>query len=56
MEIRGPSLPDMPWEARSSGSKEVMRRYSANPIIGRDALSTSNPVFNSAVVPFRKGK
>ena len=52
----GPALPDMPWEERPAGSKEVMWRYSANPIIGRDALSTSNSVFNSAVVPFKKGK
>jgi len=33
-----------------------MWRYSANPIIGRHALSTSNSIFNSAVVPFKKGK
>ena len=33
-----------------------MWRYSANPIIGRYALSTSNSIFNSAVVPFKKGK
>ena len=49
-------MPDMPWEDRPAGSKEVMWRYSANPIIPRDALSTSNSIFNSAVVPFRKGK
>ena len=34
----------------------MLFRSSANPIIGRDALSTSNSVFNSAVVPFKKGK
>ena len=56
LKIMGPALPDMPWEERPAGSKEVMWRYSANPIIGRDALSTSNSVFNSAVVPFKKGK
>ena len=49
-------MPDMPWEDRPAGSKEVMWRYSANPIIRRDALSTSNSIFNSAVVPFKKGK
>ena len=31
-----------------------MWRYSANPIIPRDALSTSNSIFNSAVIPFKK--
>ena len=45
-----------PWEDRPAGSKEVMWRYSANPIIPRDLLSTSNSIFNSAVVPFKKGK
>ena len=38
LKIMGPALPDMPWEERPAGSKEVMWRYSANPIIGRDAL------------------
>lgn len=46
----------MPWEDRPAGSNEVMWRYSANPIIGRHALSTSNSIFNSAVVPFKNGK
>ena len=41
LKIVGPALPDMPWEERPVGSKEIMWRYSANPIIGRDALSTS---------------
>ena len=54
LKIAGTSLPDMPWEDRPAGSKEVMWRYTQNPIIGRDALSTSNSIFNSAVVPFKK--
>ena len=56
LKIVGPAMPDMPWEDRPAGSKEVMWRYSANPIIPRDALSTSNSIFNSAVIPFKKGK
>ena len=56
LKIAGTSLPDMPWEDRPAGSKEVMWRYTQNPIIDRDALSTSNSIFNSAVVPFKKGK
>ena len=44
-----------PWEDRPAGSKEVMWRYSRNPIIPRNLLSTSNSIFNSAVVPFKKG-
>ena len=56
LKIAGANQPDMPWEDRPAGSKEVMWRYTQNPIIGRHALSTSNSIFNSAVVPFRKGK
>ena len=56
LRIAGSNQPDMPWEDRPAGSKEVMWRYSANPIIPRDALSTSNSIFNSAVIPFKKGK
>lgn len=46
------NLSNMPWEDRPAGSKEVVWRYSANPIIPRDLLPTSNSIFNSAVVPF----
>lgn len=43
---------NMPWEDRPEGCKDVMWRYSANPIIPRNLLPTSNSIFNSAVVPF----
>ena len=49
------NLSNMPWEDRPVGSKEVVWRYSANPIIPRDLLPTSNSIFNSAVVPFGDG-
>ena len=55
LEIMGEAQPGMPWEERPAGCRSVVWRYSKNPIIGRDALSTSNSIFNSAVVPFRKG-
>lgn len=47
--------PTMPWEDRPEGSQDVMWRYSANPIIPRNLLKTSNSIFNSAVVPFGDG-
>lgn len=50
--IAGAPLPDLPWEDRPAGSSEVVWRYSGNPIIPRDAIPTSNSIFNSAVVPF----
>ena len=46
------ALENMPWEDRPSGSSAVIWRYSANPVIPRDLLPTSNSIFNSAVVPF----
>lgn len=45
----------MPWQERPVGSKDVMWRYSENPIIERYAIPTSNSIFNSAVVPFEDG-
>ena len=56
LEIKGAPLPEIPWQDRPAGSHEVVWRYDANPIIRRDHLSTSNSIFNSAVVPFEDGK
>jgi len=59
--VNGSSLPNIPWEDRpSSGTgsdpkKDIMWRYTKNPIIPRDLTLRSNSIFNSAVVPF-KGK
>ena len=49
------SLANMPWEDRPAGSRDVVWRYSCNPIIPRDLIPTSNSIFNSAVVPFQGG-
>lgn len=46
-------LPNIPWEERPSGSSEIVWRYSANPIIPRNLIPSSNSIFNSAVVPFK---
>jgi beta-1,4-mannooligosaccharide/beta-1,4-mannosyl-N-acetylglucosamine phosphorylase len=46
------SLPNIPWEDRLRGGGEAIWRYSRNPIIPRNATSTSNSIFNSAVVAF----
>jgi beta-1,4-mannooligosaccharide/beta-1,4-mannosyl-N-acetylglucosamine phosphorylase len=48
-------LPNIPWENRPAGNSDVVWRYSANPIIPRDLLPTSNSIFNSAVVPYQGG-
>lgn len=36
LKIVGAPLPNMPWEDRPEGSKEVLWRYSKNPVIPRD--------------------
>ena len=54
--VNGNSLPNIPWEERPASSnpeKELMWRYSGNPIIPRNLTTHSNSIFNSAVVPFR---
>jgi len=56
--VNGSSLPNIPWEDRPASSdpkKELMWRYSANPIIPRNLTVHSNSIFNSAVVPFNGG-
>ncbi|MCM4156976.1 glycoside hydrolase family 130 protein [Gramella sp. AN32] len=45
----------IPWQEKPENSKEVLWRYSENPIIDRYAIPTSNSIFNSAVVPFKDG-
>jgi len=51
--ILGPALPNIPWENRPAGCREVVWRSARNPIIPRDLLPNSNSIFNSAVVPFK---
>jgi len=45
----------IPWQEKPKEHTEVLWRYSENPIIKRDAIPTSNSIFNSAVAPFNKG-
>lgn len=53
--VNGVSLPNMPWQDRPEGCTDTVWRYSQNPIIPRDAIPSSNSIFNSAVVPFKDG-
>lgn len=46
------ALPNIPWEERPKGCRDVVWRYEKNPIIPRDLIPSSNSIFNSAVVPF----
>jgi beta-1,4-mannooligosaccharide/beta-1,4-mannosyl-N-acetylglucosamine phosphorylase len=45
----------IPWQDKPKDCNDVMWRYTENPIINRDAIPTSNSIFNSAVVPFKDG-
>lgn len=54
-KIIGNALPNIPWQDKPAGSNSPVWRYSANPIIPRDAIPNSNSVFNSAVIPFGDG-
>lgn len=49
------SLPNIPWQDKPQDCGQPVWRYAHNPIIPRDAIPTSNSVFNSAVVPFEGG-
>lgn len=50
--IGRPALPNMPWQDKPAGYTKPVWRYTGNPIIPRDAIPTSNSIFNSAVVTF----
>ena len=45
----------IPWQEKPKDCKDVLWRHSHNPIIDRDAIPSSNSIFNSAVVPFGDG-
>ncbi len=45
----------MPWEDRPAQSKEVIWRYSNNPIVNRNPIEGIARIFNSAVVPWKDG-
>jgi len=49
--IPSSALSAIPWEERPAGCRDVVWRYSGNPIIPANLLPTSNSIFNSAVVP-----
>lgn len=53
--IIGEALPNIPWQDKPEGCKDVVWRYSQNPIIPRDLIPSANSIFNSAVVPFENG-
>ena len=53
--IIGPGLPNIPWEKRPKGSRDVLWRYSRNPILDWNPIPKAARIFNSAVLPYREG-
>ncbi len=53
VKIIGKSQSNLPWEDKPRDILDVVWRSKLNPIVKRDALPTSNSIFNSAVVSFK---
>jgi len=54
-KIIGNAIPNMPWEEKPANCKEVLWRYSNNPIIGWNPGPKVARIFNSAVIPYGDG-
>ena len=63
--VNGISLPNLPWQDPPADCRDVIWRYSENPIIKRDSVMVkkdngyrepSNSIFNSAAVHFEVGE
>lgn len=54
-KIIGENLPNIPWQEKPAGCKEVIWRYDANPVIDRNPIPRAGRVFNSSVLPYGDG-
>jgi beta-1,4-mannooligosaccharide/beta-1,4-mannosyl-N-acetylglucosamine phosphorylase len=54
-KIIGSSLPNIPWQEKPVGYEMPVWRYDENPIIQRNAIKSSNSIFNSAVIRHKDG-
>ncbi|MBN2613714.1 MAG: glycosidase, partial [Bacteroidales bacterium] len=52
--IIGQSLPNLPWEEKPAGHKEVIWRYSRNPVIDWNPTPSTARIYNSAVLPYNQ--
>lgn len=53
--IVGTAVPNLPWEDKPAGCRDVMWRYSGNPIIGWNPVGRAARIFNSAAIPLDGG-
>lgn len=51
--IVGEPLPNLPWEDRPKGCRDLVWRYSGNPILGWNPIPRAARIFNSAVLPYK---
>jgi beta-1,4-mannooligosaccharide/beta-1,4-mannosyl-N-acetylglucosamine phosphorylase len=45
-------LPNIPWEDKPAGCRDVLWRYSGNPVVPARAIAASTYIHNSAVIPY----
>ena len=53
--IIGEAVPNIPWQDRPAGCREVAWRHSQNPIIGLRPFPKAWSVYNSSVMPYQGG-
>lgn len=53
--IKGPALPNIPWQERPANESSVLWRYDQNPLLGWNPIPSAARIFNSAVVPYGEG-
>lgn len=51
----GDALPNIPWEPKPNGCREIIWRHSGNPIIDLHPFPNARSVYNSSVVPWKGG-
>ncbi len=54
IKILQEALPDMPWEEKPQGDTSTIWRYSKNPIVAWNPISTAARIYNSAIVPYKR--
>jgi len=53
VKIVGEAVTNLPWEDRPASSKEMVWRFSGNPVIGRHPIPCAYSIYNSAVLPYQ---
>ena len=52
VHIPGDAVPNLPWEPRPADCRQLVWRFSGNPVIDRYPIPCAYSCYNSAVVPF----